>query len=188
MSFIEDGKGSGRKASVSYVQRLNVSAKTATRFFYASRDFGQAYNLAFDGSATTAAGDYSLYIKNDSTTENLFISTIEFHSVENTKWKIWQVTGTAAGGTTETPKDLNLAKSIPSATTAMSNSGGSITGLTTAGLIGTHRNTALGDSEMDFQGALILGPGDAIAVEMDVGTTGLVSHDCFFWFEPIGAS
>lgn len=188
MSFIEDGKGSGRKASVSYVQRLNVSAKEAGRIFYASRDFGQAYNMAFDGSATTASGDYTFYLKNTSTTDNLFVSTIEFHSVENTKWKIWSVTGTAAGGTTVTPSGLNLSKAIPAAVSGMSNSGGSITGLTTVNLLGTHRNTALGDSEMDFQGALMLGPGDAIVLEMDNGTTGLVSHDCFLWFEPIGAS
>ena len=187
MSFIEDGKGSGRKASVSSVQRLNVSSKTQPRIFYASRDFGSAYNAAVEGGST-AAGDYSMYLKNDSTTSNLFISVIEFHSVENTKWKIWQVSGTAAGGTTVTPAELNLSKSIPAAVTCMGNSGGSITGLSTVQQIGTHRNTALGDSEMDWQGALILGPGDAIAVEMDTGTTGLVSHDCFFWFEDIGAS
>ena len=118
----------------------------------------------------------------------MFVSEIEFHSVENTKWKIWSVTGTAAGGTANTPSEMNLGKNIPAPVTAMDNSGGAITGLTTVKQLGSHRNTALGDSGMDFAGVLILGPGDAVAIEMDTGTTGLVSHDWFFWMEDIGAS
>lgn len=187
MSFIEDGKGSGRKASVSSVQRLNVSAKNADRIFYASRDFGSAYNLVAE-SGSVAAGAYTLYLKNDSSTQNLFVSVIEFHSVEATKWKIWEVSGTAAGGTTNVPAELNIGKSIPAPVTAIDSSGGAITGLTQVTQLGTHRNEALGDSEMDFGGAMILGPGDAIAIEMDTGTTGVVSHDLKFWFEDIGAS
>jgi hypothetical protein len=185
--FIEDGKGSGRKCSVSSVQRLNVSAKTQPRIFYASRDFGNAYNMVCE-SSSTAAGAYTLYLKNASSDSNLFVSVIEFHSVENTKWKIWEVSGTATGGTSNTPAEMNLSKSIPADVTAMDNSGGAISGLTQVKQLGSHRNTALGDSEMDFEGALILGPNDAIAVEMDTGTTGITSHDLYFWFEGIGAT
>lgn len=186
MATIEDGKGKNGKASVSSVQRLNVSAKTAPRMFYASRDFGSAYNAVYD-PMTVVSGDYSAYLKNTSSTHNLFISEIEFHSVESTKWKIWRVTGTAASGATVTPTELNLSKSIPAPATAMSGDT-NITGLTTVAQIGSHRNTALGDSGMNFQGSLILGPGDAIAIEMDTGTSGIVSHDLFFWMEEIGAS
>lgn len=186
MAFIEDGKGSGRKCSVSSVQRLNVSSKTQPRIFYASRDFGLAYNMVCE-SASTAAGAYTLYLKNSSTTANMFVSVIEFHSIENTKWKIWQVSGTAAGGTSNVPAELNLSKSIPADVVAMDNSGGTITGLTNTQQIGSHRNTANGDSEMNFEGSLILGPNDAIAVEMDAGTTGITSHDLYFWYETIGA-
>lgn len=187
MAFIEDGKGSGRKCSVSSVQRLNVSSKTQPRIFYASRDSGLAYNMVTE-SASTAAGVYTLYIKNSSTTANMFVSVLEFHSANDTKWKIWQVSGTAAGGTSNVPAELNLSKSIPADVVAMDNSGGAITGLTNVQQIGSHRNQANGDSGMDFQGALILGPNDAIAVEMDTGTTGVTSHDLYFWFESIGAS
>ena len=183
---IEDGKGSGRQASVSSVQRLNVSSKTQPRIFYASRDFGLAFNAVYDG-ITCAAGDYSAYLKNTSTTRNLFISTVEFHSVESVKWKIWQVTGTAASGETVEPTELNLSKGITAEAIAMAGDT-AITGLTAAAQVGSHRSPALGDSEMDFQGALILGPGDAIAIEYDTGTTGLCSHDLYFWYEEIGAS
>jgi len=187
MATIDDGKGKNGKASVSSVQRLNVSGKNANRMFYASRDFGSAYNFVVEGGST-AAGAYSCYLKNTSSTQNVFVSEIEFHSVENTKWKIWEVSGTAAGGTTNVPAELNLGKNIPAPVSAMDNSGGTITGLTQVNQIGSHRNTALGDSGMNFAGVLILGPGDAIAIEMDTGTTGLVSHDFFFWMEDIGAS
>jgi hypothetical protein len=187
MATIDDGKGKNGKASVSSVQRLNVSSKNADRIFYASRDFGSAYNLVVEGGST-AAGAYSCYMKNTSSTQNLFISNIEFHSVENTKWKIWEVTGAAAGGTTNIPAEMNIGKNIPAPVSAMDNSGGAITGLTQVTQLGSHRNTALGDSEMDFGGMLILGAGDAIALEMDTGTTGLVSHDFFFWMEDIGAA
>ena len=68
--------------------------------------------------------------------------------------------------------------------------GAAITGLTTVKLIGTHRTTALGESEMSYLNALILTPNSAIAVEYDAeygGTTGIMEIDCFFHFEDIGA-
>ena len=186
MATIEDGKGKNGKASVSSVQRLNVSSKNADRMFYAARDFGLAYNAVYD-SITATTGDYTAYLKNTSSTRNLFISQIEFHSINATKWKIWVVTGTAAAGESVTPTPMNVSKSIIAEATAMAGNT-SITGLTTVAQIGSHRNTATGDSAMNFGGALILGPGDAIAIECDTGTDGLVSHDLFFWYEDLGAS
>ena len=183
---IEDGKGKNGDMSVSSTQRGNVSAKTAPRMFYASRDDGLAYNAVFDG-ITSAAGEYTAYLKNISTTRNMFVSEIEFHSVEAVKWKIWSVTGTAAAGEVVTPTELNLSKSIPAEATAMAGNT-AITGLTTIAQLGSHRSEALSDSGMNFQGSLILGPSDAIAIEYDTGTSGICSHDMFFWFETIGAS
>jgi len=186
MSIIEDGKGSGKKMSVSSTQRGNVSAKTATRQFYASRDDGLAYNVVYD-PMTVAAGEYSAYLKNTSTTRNMFIADIEFHAVENVKWKIWNVSGTAASGTTITATELNLSKGITAEASAM-HGDTTITGLTQIAQVGSHRSQALSDSGMNFGGALILGPGDAIAIEYDTGTTGICSHDIFIWFEDLGAS
>jgi len=183
---IEDGRGKNGDASVSIVQRLNVSSKTAPRWFYASRDFGLSFNAVYDG-LTVAATEYSAYLKNDSATRNLFVGTIEFHSAEAVKWKIWEVTGTAASGASVTPSNFNLASGIPAEATAMSGDT-AITGLTTVKQLGSHRSEALGDSDMDFEGALILGPGKAIAIEYDTGTTGICSHDIFFWYEDLGAS
>jgi hypothetical protein len=183
---IEDGKGKNGDASVSSVQRLNVSAKNAPRYFYASRDFGQCFNAVYDNQ-TVATGEYSAYLKNTSTTRNLFINHMEFHAVESVKWKIWEVSGTAAAGEDVTPSNFNLASGQPAEATAMAGDT-AITGLTQVKQIGSHRSEALSDSAMDFEGALILGPGKAIAIEYDTGTTGICSHDIFFWYEAIGAS
>ena len=186
MATIEDGKGKNGKASVSSVQRLNVSSKTGLRHFYASRDFGLAYNAVYD-NITSAAGEYTAYLKNTSTTRNLFVSQIEFHSAEDVKWKIWSVSGTAAAGEVVTASEMNLSKNIPAEASCMAGDT-AITGLTAISQIGSHRSQANGDSGMNFGGSLILGPSDAIAIEYDAGTGGLCSHDLFFWFEDIGAS
>ena len=181
---IEDGRGKNGDASVSIQQRLNASSKNARRIYYVSRDDGRAFNAVYD-SITAAAGDYTAYLKNTSDTRNLYVSNIEFHSAENVKWKIWQVTGTAASGETVTPSNMNLTSGLAAEATAMAGDT-AITGLTTVKQIGSHRSQANGDSSMDFDGALILGPGDAIAIEYDAGTTGICSHDIFFWYEIIG--
>ena len=186
MSKIQDGKGKNGDMSVSVSQRGNVSSKTARRKYYVSRDDGRVYNAVFD-PVNAAAGDYTAYLKNTSSSRNLYVSVIEFHSVEATEWRLWAVSGTAAAGELVTPTNLNLSKSIPAEAIAMAGNV-PITGLTNIAQIGSHRSPVLGDSDMDFEGALILGPSDAIAVELQSGTTGDVSHDLFFWFETIGAT
>lgn len=180
---ILDGGSSGRKATVSSFNRLNVSAKTQPRLFYSSRDEGLAFNAISDCSSIVA-GEYCFYLKNTSSTRNIFVQHIEFHSVEAVKWKIWKVTGTAAG-TTIDGNNLNLGSGIPAEISAYGDA--SVTGLTIDYQVGIHRTTAGGEGEMDYTDALILTPGTAIAVEYDSGTTGGCEVDCFFHFEDLTA-
>jgi hypothetical protein len=187
---IEDGKGKNGDMSVSVAQRGNVSSKNAARIFYISRDDSLAFNAISIGDNDYADGEFCMYLKNTSATRNIMIQHIEFHSVDATRFIISEVTGTAAGGTVITPSNLNLASGIPGEATAMGG-GAAITGLTVVKVVGTHRTTALSESEMSYEGALILGPGNAIAVEKDTeysGTTGIVEIDVFFHFETIGAT
>ena len=166
----------GKIASVSSTNRLNVSAKTNPRIFYSSRDDGQAFNAISLGANDYAAGEFGFYIKNTSTTRNMFIKHIEFHSVDAARYLI-------------SPSNLNLGSGLSAETTCMGG-GAAITGLTTTKLIGTHRTTALSESEMSYLNALILTPNSAIAIEYDAeygGTTGIMEIDCFFHFENIGA-
>jgi len=183
---IEDGKGKNGDMSVSVSQRGNVSAKTRDRTFYVSRDDEQAFNAVMP-SFNGVAGNYVFYIKNTSSTKNLFLNSLEYHSVEAVKWKVYQVTGTAAGGTVITPSNLNLGSGRTAEASCMGG-GATITGLTLGNQIGTHRTQALGEAGMDFGEGLILAPNTAIMVEYNTGTTGLCEIDCIFHYEPIGFS
>ena len=183
---IEDGKGKSGDASVSGSQRLNVSAKTRDRLFYVSRDDEQAFN-AIMPTFSAAAGNYVFYIKNTSSSKNMFLHALEYHSVEAVHWKVWQVTGTAAGGSVITPSNLNLGSGRTAEASCMGG-GATITGLTLGNQIGTHRTQALGEAGMDFGEGLILAPNTAIMVEYNTGTTGLCEIDCIFHYEPIGFS
>ena len=183
---IEDGKGKNGDMSVSSTQRGNVSAKTAPRIMYASRDDGLGYAVIYDG-ITASAGDYIAYLKNTSSTRNMFISDLTASGVENIKWKLWVATGTAASGAEVTPSGLNLSKNIPAEAEAMSGDT-TITGLTLGDQLATGRSGANGGAEQVFHNALILGPGDAIVLEYNTGTTGLCEATMHFHFEDLGAS
>jgi hypothetical protein len=180
---IEDGKGKNGDASVSTAQRLNVSSKTKNRLFYISRDDGLAFNAIMPSYSATA-GDYVFYIKNTSSDKNLYLNHLEFHSLNAATWKILQVTGTAAAGTTITPSNLNLGTQRTAEVISMGG-GATITGLTIGNQMGTHRTEATGEAGMDWGGGLILAPNTAIAVEYEAGTTGLIEIDCLFHFETI---
>jgi len=181
--IIEDGKGKNGKASVSTVQRLNVSAKVAPRTFYSSRDFGLSF-VAEYADVTAAAGDYVAYLKNTSNTRNLFILDVDFNSVEAVKWKVWSCSGTAAAGETITPSNLNLSSNKVAEATAMAGDT-PITGLTAARQVGTSRTQALDAKLKEFSGALVLGPNDAIVVEYDTGITGICDVEILFYYEAL---
>ena len=183
---IEDGKGKNGDMSTSTSQRGNVSSKSKNRLFYISRDDQLAFNAIMPSFSATAA-DYVFYLKNTSSTRNLFINHVEYHSLNAAVWKVWQVTGTAAGGTVITPKNINLGSGIPAEAAGMGG-GATITGLTIGDQIGTHRTSATGEGDMNWGGGLILSPNTAIVVEYESGTTGLVEIDCLFHFETIGAN
>jgi len=182
---IEDGKGKSGDMSVSSTQRGNVSAKTAPRIMYSSRDDGLGFTAVYDG-ITAAAGDYVAYLKNSSSTRNLFVSDVSAGGVENIKWKLWVVTGTAAAGETVTPTGLNLSKSIPAEAAAMAGNT-TITGLTPGAQLASGRSGANSGAEVHFHDSLILGPNNAIVVEYDTGTAGICELVIHFHYEDLGA-
>lgn len=183
---IEDGKGKNGDMSVSATQRGNVSAKTAPRAFYSSRDDGLSYSAIYD-SITATAGDYVAYLKNTSVTRNIYIGDLTAGGVEAIKWKGWVCTGTAASGETVTPTKMNISKAIPADAAAMAGNT-SITGLTIGSQFTNFRSGALETWEELFDGTLVLGPGDAIVFEYDAGIAGVCEIDIHFHFETIGAT
>ena len=178
---IKDGTGTGNRVKITSDNRMDVSSKSNPRPYYVSRDKGLVFNCTSDYTPS-AAGEYVFYIKNTSSTKILFLHGIEYHSVENVKWKVFQVDGTASG-TTLTPANLNLGSGLPAEALCLGNA--AITGINTIAQIGTHRTQALGEAGMEFSDALILTPGTAVSVEYDTGTVGNMELDVFFYFEDI---
>ncbi len=183
--FIEDGKGGGKFASVSSVNRLNVSSKANPRSFYISRDDGLAFSLT-SVAASIAAGQYLIYFKNTSTTRNAYIEQVHFGADENVLWKLWSVSGTAAGGNVIASTNLNLSSGRTAEETSRGE--GSITGLSTEGILDADRTLALTHGVITTADVLILGPGDAIALEYDTGTTGTAEASIEYHYETIGAT
>ena len=165
--------------------RANVSSRSDTRAYYNSRDEKQTYSIAYDFQSA-AAGEYGVYLKNDSTTnQDIVISAITASTVQASRIKLWSVTGTAAGGTSLTPSNLNLASGNTATATAME--GGSaatgITGLTAGSLLAFGYVAATTQGSLDVKDTLRLGPNDAIALEYDEGTDGDMSGTILFYFE-----
>lgn len=182
---IDDGKGRGFVASVSDDNRLNISAKTNPRIYYVSRDKGLAFMLT-SVDADAVAGDYILYLKNTSATRQLFVKRIATGAANAALWKSWVVTGTAAGSSLLVPTNINLTSGKTADATCRGN--GAVSGLTTGGLLDVHRTGAGEHDHSLWEDALILGTGDAIAVEYDTGTTGLAEVSIEFHFEEIGGN
>jgi hypothetical protein len=182
--IIDDGAGRGFSSSVSESNRLNVSAKTAERPYYVSRDDKLAF-IATSIDATSVAGEYPFYLKNTSTTRNLFLWEIHMGTVEAVLFKMWEVSGTATG-TEIFPVNLNLGAGLTAEASAFGNA--AVGGLTAVNLLHLGRTSALGEVEMEFFGALILAPQDAIAIEYDTGTTGVVDVTAEFHYENFSRS
>ncbi len=177
---IQDGAGTGAEAKVTADNRLDTSSRQNPRLYYISRDEGQVYSVT-SHDASAAAGTYILYLKNDSTTKNIYIDEIIVGGVETVLWKLWFVTGTAAAGNALTPTNLN--KTSTNAASATSRGDDSITGLSTAGQIGSVRSSANDHADLSTRDAIILGQNDAIAIEYDTGTTGIAEAEIVFYYE-----
>ena len=184
IQYNSDNGGSVQKAQGSD-GRLNVSSRSDGRAYYNSRDLGQSYSGVYEMTDATA-GEFVAYLKNTSTTgKTLVVESIGVNSVEAAHFKLWFVTGTAAGGTTTTATNLN--RSSSNAATVIGMEGGSaatgITGLTEAGLIDLVYTQATGHQEFRLRDRLRLGQNDAIAIEYDTGTTGDVGGVLFGFLE-----
>lgn len=172
---IEEASGSDK--------RLDTSSRSSERIHYVSRDDGQAYTVV-SHDPTGAAGTFALYLQNISSAGLLlYVDKIRTGGIETTLWKVFFVTGIAAGGSVLTPVNMN--KSSSSAAAANARGDDSITGLTTDGEIASFRTDANSHDEVKFDDAVILGQNDAIAIEVDTddGTPNIVEMDITFYME-----
>lgn len=152
--------------------RLNVSSRTDSRGYYISRDSEQAYSIVFS-HPTSANGQYSVYIKNTSTSKTFVVSSAGLNSDLGADCKLWFVTGTAANGTSITAVNTNKASAKDAELTVLDDGGGTaISGLTTAGCIDSVKIPIEGHEELRLDDRVRLGQNDAIAIEVDNVTSG----------------
>jgi len=163
--------------------RMNVSSRSDNRAYYNSRDEKQSYSICFEHKGAVAS-EHSLYIENTSSTKELVISAIGINAMENSKIKLWFVSGTAAGGSALTPSNLNKGSSNDAdALVRVGNSGDAITGLTVISCVDFVGVQANGHEEIRLHDTVRLGQNDAIVLEYDEGVTGDFFGVAFFYFE-----
>lgn len=164
--------------------RAAVNSKTASRMFYSSRDNGQAF-CATSELTSIAAGNYAIYIKNNSQVNNIFIDSIHYSATNTVLWKLWSVIGTPVGGTLIVPRQLNLSSGRSADATTYGDT--AITsGLTIQGRqLDIIRTPANDHAQENYHDSIILGPESAIAIEYDTGTTGTAEISLRFHFEEI---
>jgi hypothetical protein len=151
--------------------RGNVSARSASRGFYISRDDKLSFNWtsAFDG---TTGGIY-FSIQNKSSIYNLYIEDIHLSSLTNCSWDFYFTQkGDVPAGTTlgvlnlnrEGPDDADFAAFGNAAVTGITN--------TTTSRFIRFQTKDHDDVESNFGGALILGRNDGMNIEIAGATLG----------------
>ena len=165
--------------------RLNTSSRSDSRAYYNSRDESRTFSTVFDFQ-DAAAGEFAAYWQNTSTDRILVIDSVGINAAQNARVKLWFVTGTAAGGNTIVPTNLNKS-GVANEAEATCMEGGSaatgITGLTEDGIIDFAYVSADGHEEFRLGDRVRLGQGDAIAIEYDEGTGGDFSGVIFGFYE-----
>ena len=163
--------------------RLNVSSRSDGRPYYNSRDLKKTFTTVFNHQSAVA-GEFSFYLQNTSTTDDLVIVASGLNAAQNARIKLHLVTGTAAGGSVLTPLNTNAGSSkAASAACRQGDSGDAITGLTSAGVLDFVAVRAGGHEEFRLNETVRLGQNDAIAYEYDEGTTGDFFGVLFMYYE-----
>jgi len=165
--------------------RLNVSSRADNRAYYNSRDEGQCYSMTYN-HPSAGNGEYSFYLKNTSTTKTLVISSVGVNTTNIARCKLWFVTGTAGDGIARTPRNLNASSPNDATVIALHDGAGTtISNLTVSGdEIDDIQLPADHHEELRLTDRIRLGQNDAVALELDLGTTTpTIFGVVFFYFE-----
>jgi len=167
-AVIKDGTGKGFQASVNPNNRLRTHAEVLELLPAVSLRDGKAFFYHTDFVALTTTGSFSslVYLKNTSTTP-LAIMKVRTCGTAYCQWRLLKnpTGGTLiSAGTATTPVALNFSSPEDFEGTALVG----VDGHTTSGhtVLGTWINGGPGHSVEEFSGALILGQGDSIAMEV----------------------
>ncbi len=183
MSVIEDGKGTGKKAGVNSINRLNISSKTENRIFYISRDNKKAFSVYGKRNFTAGSTNENiLYLKyiGDNT---LFIKDMMFSSNSSAaKIEVYFAPVGVSGGTSIVPLNMNRGSVLESETTCLHGE----TDLT-ATVVDAKEfyDVRLNNSSFhfDFHGAVMLPKNSSILVLGEVATAGDKIRTMIYFYE-----
>lgn len=162
-TMIKDGTGSGFLAEVDSDNHLHVDAITESAIAHASHKNKAAF-FAHSQYTTTSTNQRVLSLKNTSTTNLLWVDKIILPTDTNCKYIIEEVSAGTGAGTALTFTNLNLTSSNTPDADAFG--GAEVTGITAATHL-THFNLLANTTFVfNFEGALLLGLNNEIAVKV----------------------
>jgi hypothetical protein len=167
---IKDGVGTGYLAGVDNENRLEVYSTTETEISHESESNERAYT--WQHSYDYDAGDTIILVKNTSPTKNLIIEKILISSDTTTQFVIHFPKDTTLAGTLTTGVNLNRRSNNTADAVAYCNETGNTRGV----VMGQATIMANMSVFVPMDGAVILGVGNEIAVDLETaGTFGSVS-------------
>jgi hypothetical protein len=184
ITFRSDSTG-GKEDMGGSDERANVSSRSDSRGYYNARDVGQSYSSAFSFDLGEG-GEFAVWLENNSTTgKQLVISHIGINCDSVSRFKLLFVSGAVTGGNAIVPTNTNPSSS--NAATATCREGGTeATGLasvTPGALIDYIYCGASDHRELRLDDRVRLSQNEAIAIELQEGTTADISGVIFYYFE-----
>jgi len=176
--LLDDGKGRGYKAEITNNNKVRAYATTEKEISYESEVNGEAYTWTAV-SANVDTGDTGLLVCNDSATKKLIIQKIYVWADVAAQFKVHVPAYPTLAGTAVVGVNLNRASNNVADATAKADETGNT--FAAANVITTLRNTyysrgngddnadipAAGQGQwVDYDGALVLGYHDCIAVDI----------------------
>jgi len=187
MSIIQDGKGSGNKASVTTDNRLDVTAKMGERIYYVARKLGKTFITMCKCTQIVGGTEEGLMYVKYTGNDELFISNVSVSTEEPgtglTEFEFFLDPTTYSGGVTKIPVNANAGSAITSETTCMHNN--DTTSLTVSGGSYMHnvRLSGINTYNIDFKGAVILTKNKIFAIKVAAATAGTKTRATIIWYE-----
>jgi len=157
--LINDGH-SNKTVHVTDDNMLRAYAQTESEISNSSESHGKAF--AWTASKDIDTTDSIIWLRNDSTTENLIIECISVNNNAAGSWFIYCPTGTTADGDTITGTNLNRQSNHVALATCRCDA----TGTTPANYIHYGSSMASEEKTVEFHGSLVLGYLDEVAVDI----------------------
>lgn len=169
---IEDGTGTGYQAGVNNENRLTTHAVTVAKHHHLNKELGFVWSISFENIDPSGADDYFFYFKNTSSDADYVIPKIRLATTVAGQVELHSVSGTASGGSDNTPVNRNLGAA--NTITGTIQTGSDITGLTNDGILAFMQlDTVNRQYELDIESHIVVAPSKAVALLWEAATGAL---------------